>query len=378
MENRDTGELLKALQPVALSAGISLQQLHRATSALQLDPHVLELVKDQPEHVRTVGEYVGILVSDKRIAAGRRMLETQRGLLGAITQTYGIPEHILLAIWGIESNFGERMGHFSVLRSLATLIAKEDRRQSFWCEQFVAALKISDRLNIPPERITGSWAGAMGHTQFIPTTYLDFAVDFDGDGKADIWLSVADGLASAANYLQKSGWRRGQIWGLEIALPDDFDFNRFADGEPRPQSAWRMLNINPLDAVWPANHDDAAYELRLPSGAFGPAFLVTANFNTILTYNASISYALAVAHLADRISGKGMISTPWPNENPLHLEERLELQQCLVSLGYDTGGIDGMLGRASRTAIRHYQLAHSMIADGYPSQTLLEHIRRTC
>lgn len=376
MDSQDIEVLRHTLYPIAAAAGVSDRLIDCATMNLQLDCKVRELAECQPEHTHSVGRYVDGLVSAERIATGRAMWELHRDLLNAISRTHDLPAPILLSIWGIESNFGSHMGNFSVLRSLATLIVLGGRRQSFWCEQFVAAVQMCQQQNLSPAHVTGSWAGAMGHMQFMPTTYRDFAVDFDGDGCADIWSSVADALASAANYLRKSGWQNSFGWGMEIELPDDFDFIRFADGEPRQLNVWQEIGVQPSENKWSQSQDDTAWRLLLPSGVNGPTFLVTRNFDVILAYNAAMSYAIAVVHLADRIAGKNAFEKQWPNDSPLTLKERKMLQQSLVARGYDTGGVDGVLGRASRAAIRRYQIANGLIADGFASRELLECVQK--
>ena len=376
MDSQERNALHSALEPVAASAGVSNKLLSSVTADLQLDETVLKLADSQPEHLYTVGQYIERLVTDERIATAKAMWNMHRGTLDRITDAYGVPPQVLLAIWGIESNFGTRMGKFSLLRSLATLIAKGGRRQSFWCEQFIAAIELGELQNIPVRTLTGSWAGAIGHMQFIPTTYRDFAIDFDNDGRADIVSSISDAFASAANYLAKSGWQHQRLCSFEIVLPYDFDFNNFADGKQRPFHVWQGLNMTPIESHLPTCGNETLYRLLLPAGAAGPAFLVTKNFDALLTYNAAVPYALAVTHLADRVSGKNSISALWPRDLPLNLEERRSLQQSLVGLGYTTGGVDGILGRASRSAIRQYQVANGLVADGYPARVLLEHLQQ--
>jgi len=361
----------------ALAAGISADVFDRALKGVTPDPKVIERDRNQSEFTKTIWEYLDTATSELRVTNGKAAFAKHLDTLANIERRYGVPAEIVAAIWGLESAYGTFRGTDSTIRSLATL-AHDARRSAFFEAQLLDALRILQSGDTTPAQMTGSWAGAMGHTQFMPTTYRDFAVDFDGDGRADIWLSITDALASTAHYIQKCGWQKGQIWGLEISLPDDFDFSRFADGQSRHLSEWRTLNLRPADNVWPVSNDGTVCKLELPAGASGPAFLITANFDAILKYNASVPYALAVVHLADRIAGKNYFLTPWPDEIPLSIQERRELQRCLVTLGYDTGGIDGILGRASRSAIRHYQIAKGVTADGYPSRALLAHMRHTC
>ena len=367
---------LAEVLPISIAAGIGTDTFEACTSDLTPDPGILELVGTQPEHTRSAGDYVNALVSQSRIENGGEMHRRHSTVLNAIKDQFGVPPEILVAIWGIESNYGQQTGRHAVLRSLATLMTFDQRRREFWRQQFVAALEIIQFDDIPAELLTGSWAGAMGHTQFIPTTYRRYAVDFDGDGRRDIWKSVPDALASAANYLMESGWQAGSNWGFEVHLPDAFDYAENADNQCRPLGHW--LNTGIIAVRGDMTCQDAGdHRLLLPAGAQGPAFLVNANFDAVLTYNAAVPYALAVVHLADRIAGRPPISHCWPTEPPLDRSERTELQQHLVDLGYETGGIDGILGRASRKAIRDYQLANSLTADGFHSRAVLDHLRGT-
>lgn len=372
----DLRPFLQQVRPEALRAGVSATTFDRATRGLEADPQVLMRSASQPEFVKPVWEYLSGLVSDARVAAGLQKLVEYGDAFAAIERAYGVDRHVVLAIWGVESNFGTAQGERNVIRSLATLAAGDERRPDFWRREFIAALRIVQRGDIPPERMTGSWAGAMGHTQFMPTTYHDRAVDFDGDGRRDIWDSVPDGLASTANYLKAFGWRMEDPWGFEVVLPERFDYRLSAPGQAKPASFWRRLGVSRPGGV--AVRDTVStLQLILPAGAQGPAFLVTGNFRAILRYNPAEAYALAVGHLADRIAGAEPIHGPWPEaDRPLARAEREELQKRLAQHGLDTGAPDGIIGTQSRAAIRAFQSTVGLPQDGYASLQLLNLLRQ--
>lgn len=373
----DLAPFLKEIRPEALAKGVSATTFDRATRGLEADPEVLMLASSQPEFVKPVWDYLSGLVSDARIETGRQKLAERGDTLAAIERAYGVDRHVVLAIWGVESNFGTSAGDRHVIRSLATLAAGDERRPRFWRAEFLAALRILERGDVAPDRMTGSWAGAMGHTQFMPTTYLVHAVDFDRDGRRDIWDSVADGLASTANYLKASGWRIEDPWGFEVILPDGFDYALSAPGRAQPAAYWRKLGVKRPGGI--AIRDTVSpLQLILPAGAKGPAFLVTGNFRAILRYNPAEAYALSVGHLADRIAGGEPVMSAWPEaDRPLARGEREELQKRLLDRGLDTGAPDGIIGRQSRAAIRAFQRTRGLPEDGYPSLQLLELLRQT-
>ena len=373
----DLAPFLKQVRPEALAAGVSAKTFDRATRGLEADPQVLALASSQPEFVKPIWDYMAGLVSETRIAAGRERLAQQGETLAAIERTYGVDRHVVLAIWGVESNFGTSAGTRGVVRSLATLAAGDERRSRFWRAEFIAALRILEQGDGTPERMTGSWAGAMGHTQFMPTTYRAHAVDFDKDGRRNICDSAADGLASTANYLKASGWRAEDPWGFEVVLPKGFDFGLSAPGRAQPAAVWRQAGLKRPGGI-AVRETTSPLQLILPAGAQGPAFLVTGNFRAILRYNPAEAYALAVGHLADRIAGGEPIMAAWPeSDRPLARAEREELQKRLRQHGLDTGVADGIIGSQSRAAIRAFQRTRGMPEDGYPSLQLLEEVRRT-
>jgi membrane-bound lytic murein transglycosylase B len=365
--------------PTAHSAGVSRAVYNAAFKGVSPDPDVLEKARYQPEFVTPLWEYVSRRVSDKRIATGREMLVKYRALLDRIERAYGVDRHILVAIWGMESFYGEVLDDpkivKNVIRSLATLGYADPRRRRFGRQQLVAALKILQRGDISVAGMTGSWAGAMGHTQFIPTTYEAYAVDFDGDGRRDIWNSPADALGSAANYLRKAGWVSGKTWGYEVVLPRTFNYRLASDGKSRTLAQWTKLGVTRAHgSAFPRPGDKA--ELIAPAGASGPAFLMLRNHFVIKRYNNSTAYSLAVGHLADRLRGGGELVQSWPvDERPLTAKESAELQRYLAKAGYYSGAIDGKIGPLSRAAIRAYQSGAGMVADGFAGLQLLETLR---
>lgn len=370
---------VSALRSNATASGVSQAVFDTALRGVRPDLEVLEKASRQPEFTKPIWEYLDGAVSDRRVADGRTMKRRYRRQLAAIEATYGIDRHILLAIWGLESAYGAVLDNPDIvkptIRSLATLACQGGRRAKFGRTQLTAALQIIERGDIAASQMTGSWAGAMGHTQFIPTTYNAYAVDFTGDGRRDIWHSVGDALASTANYLSKSGWQTGAPWGYEVRLPADFDF-ALADGaKARPIAAWRSAGIMRADgSILVSATGDAT--LVLPAGASGPAFLLFKNHRVIRRYNNAFAYALAIGHLADRIRGDDPLTTPWPRaETPLDVAERRELQAILNRRGFSAGGIDGKVGPRTRSAVRAFQRSAGLVADGYPSRSLLERLR---
>lgn len=360
-----------AFRSEALQAGIPATVFDRAFAGVTPDPSIITADRSQPEFTRPVWQYLEGALSRQRVEGGRRLLSQHQATLDDIEARYGVDRNTLVAIWGLESSFGQIMGDKGVIRSLATL-AHEGRRPGFAKSQLLAALEILDRGDVSADQLRGSWAGAMGQTQFIPTTYNTHAVDFDGDGRRDIWNSSADALASAAHYLQASGWKAGQPWGFETGLPEGFDYALADSSIRKPLREWRRLGLNGL----PSNMDEASATLLLPAGYRGPAFLVLDNFRAILRYNNSSSYALAIGLLSERFGGGGQIRASWPQgEQPLSRSERLELQERLSSQGFDPGAADGIIGANTRSAIRGFQQQLGWPADGHPTQELLGRLR---
>ncbi|MBD9416921.1 lytic murein transglycosylase [Pseudomonas sp. PDM16] len=356
----------------ALSSGIKPPVFDQAFAGVAPDLSVVKADGAQPEFTRPVWEYLDGAISPLRVRRGQALLEQHASTLDTIEQRYGVDRETLVSIWGMESSFGQFMGEQSVIRSLATL-AYEGRRPQFAEDQLLAALQILQSGDISATGLRGSWAGAMGQTQFIPTTYLTHAVDFDGDGRRDIWNSSADALASAAHYLQASGWQKGRAWGIQVALPSGFDY-ALADSEIRKTYAqWYELGVKGTPTNVAPN--DAGY-LLLPAGHRGPAFLVFRNFGAILKYNNSSSYALAVGLLGQRLNGGGPLLANWPkDERPLGRSERIELQEGLTAKGYEPGAADGIIGANTRRAVRAFQQSLGLPADGYPTPALLQQLR---
>ncbi|WP_434558770.1 lytic murein transglycosylase [Pseudomonas sp. Z5-35] len=360
----------------ALAAGIRADLFDRAFIGVSPDMSVIKADRSQPEFTRPVWEYLDGALSPLRIRKGQALIQQQAQILQSIEQRYGVDREALVAVWGMESNFGQFQGNKSVINSLATL-AYEGRRPGFAHAQLIAALQILQQGDISPEKMLGSWAGAMGQTQFIPTTYNTHAVDFDGDGRRDIWGSATDALASTAHYLQSSGWQRGQPWGFEVDLAEGFDYT-LADGTIRkPVSEWIRLGVSEYGSlpIAPENKPLSA-SLLLPAGHRGPAFLIFDNFRAILKYNNSSSYALAVGLLSQRFTGAGLVYGQWPKEDlPLSRSERIELQTLLGKHNYDAGNPDGIIGANTRKAIRSAQQSFGWPADGYPTHKLLDALR---
>ncbi|MES2383269.1 MAG: lytic murein transglycosylase [Pseudomonadota bacterium] len=354
----------------ARAAGISEATLQSAFEGIRFIPRVTQADGAQAEFTRTVWDYLDSAVSAQRVIRGQDRLLEARPAVDAAAARYGVPAEILAAIWGMESNYGSFTGDIPTIDALATL-GFEGRREAWARSQLIAALKILQNGDIPRAQMVGSWAGAMGQTQFLPTNFLAYAVDADGDGRRDIWGSLPDVMASTANFLARSGWQAGQPWGQEVRLPPGFDL-LLADGEQRrPASAWAALGVQSMDgAPLPALADAA---LLLPAGARGPAFIVGPNFRTILRYNNSTSYALAVGLLAQALGGGPAVQTPWPRDlQALSRSQLLALQTALNARGFDSGTPDGVAGPATRSAVRRYQQSLNLPADGYPTVELLQ------
>ena len=365
---------VEGLWPAARGAGVTRATFDHALQGFTPDPEVVEAANFQPEYVKPIGEYIDRAVSDKRVETGKQKLVENQALLGSLETRYGVDRYVILAIWGVESNYGTQPGDKNVIRSLATLICTGTKAQ-FAKPQLVSALKILQRGDIGLDAMNGSWAGAMGHTQFIPTTYNSYAVDQDGDGKRDIWGNIPDALASTASYLKVSGWRPGETWGYEVALPKGFDPKRVNENTLKSLGEWQKIGIVRVNGeAYPRLSDKAS--LFAPEGVRGPSFLVLNNFRAILHYNVAKSYALAVGHLADRIRGGGHFVHPWPtDETHLSLEQRTEFQRLLIAQGLMTGEPDGVIGPATLDAVKTYQRSKGLGVDGYPSLTLLKRLQ---
>ena len=354
---------------MARAAGIREATLHATLDGAQYLPRVIERDRAQPEFTRTVWDYLDSAVSPGRVARGQDKLAQFRDDIDAAAARYGVPPGVLVAIWGMESNYGSNVGSTPTIDALATL--GFDGRRADWARgELLAALKIVDHGDIDRDHMIGSWAGAMGQTQFLPSNFLAYAVDADGDGRRDIWNSTADVMASTANFLARSGWQAGEPWGVEVTLPPGFDAGR-ADASVRQSTArWVAEGLQGVDGqALPALADGS---VLLPAGVRGPAFLVGANFRVILRYNNSTSYALAVGLLAQRLNGGPAVLAAWPRDQPaLSRSQVLELQNALNQRGFASGTPDGAVGPATRAGVRGYQRSLGLPADGYPSIDLL-------
>jgi lytic murein transglycosylase len=371
----DFDNCLAELWPDAARRGITRANYLRFTAGLTPDLSIMDKLDAQPEFSKAPWDYLDILVSDHRVARGQQLLAQYAPTFAAAQHIYGVDPAIIVAIWGVESNYGTLGGGRPVLRSTATL-ACIGRRRDFFRGEFLAALDILQRGDIPPDRFVGSWAGAFGPTQFMPTSFLRYAVDFDGDGHRDVIDSVPDVIASTANNLRMDGWVSGQSWGYEVALPPNFNY-LFADSSRQMTvRQWQSLGVRRADAAsFPRVYDRA--DLLLPAGARGPAFLVLHNFRVIMKYNPAEAYALAIGHLADRLSGGGPFVHPWPrDERVLTLQQRYEMQQLLAQRGYKIGEPDGFIGPQTRLAIRDFQETVGEIPDGFASSEVLDRLRQ--
>ncbi len=364
----------EALRQEALGLGISKETLDKALAPAAPIAKVIELDRKQPEFTQTFWRYVDLRVNEARIERGQEMLKIHAALLDRIWNKYHVPPRFLVAFWGLESNYGDHFGGYPVIDALVTL-AYDPRRSRFFREQLIDALKIVDEGDISVDRMRGSWAGAMGHLQFIPSTFVRYAVDEDGDGRRDIWGSLPDTFGSAANYLSSIGWKGDETWGREVKLPPGFDYELSASTVEKPLAEWAKLGVTrPNGQALP--HADIKASLVLPAGPQGPAFLTYANYQRILNWNRSALYAIAVGHLADRLIGKGPLQGPRPaTEQPLSRAMVAEMQERLGAQGYDAGGNDGVIGPMTRTAIRAFQKARGLPPDGFPTVELLEKLR---
>ena len=357
----------------ALAAGIAPQVLSRELAGLTPDPRVASADSRQPEFSKPISDYLrGVVTSDRLVIGGRR--RTSLAAFPAIERRFGVPRDILLGVWALESGFGSLQGDYDTLRSLATLAAQGRRRA--WAEgEIIATLQIIQSGEQPRSRLRGSWAGAMGQTQFIPSTFLATAVDQDGDGRRDIWASSADALGSAANLLAKAGWVKGQSWAREVVAPAGFDFS-LTEGPRETPAWWAERGVAPADQVtWSPADRNARAQLVAPAGARGPLFLLFPNHFAIRQYNNSLSYALGVGLLADRFAGGAALVRAWPQETPLPLVDRMTAQRALAALGYDPGAPDGVVGMGTRKALRAWQKSRGLVADGYLSGDMVRRLK---
>lgn len=373
---QDFATFLAELRDEALRRGISAATIDQAFALVTEPlPRVIELDRSQPEFVLTFSRYMNNAISPTRIERGQRLLVEHRALFNEVQRKYNVQPHYLTAFWGLESNFGQNTGGFSVLNAVATL-AWDPRRAQMFRDQFLTALRIIDEGHISADGMTGSWAGAMGQLQFMPDTFDAYAVDGDGDGKIDIWKSLPDVMHSAANYLSQAGWKGDERWGREVILPSGFDFALAGTNVRKTVSEWNALGVKRADGQ-PLGNADIQGSIIVPAGVDGPAFIGYNNFRTTMVWNRSTFYAIAVGHLADRFMGEGPIrNMPATEERGLTRAEVLELQMRLNNLGFDAGEPDGAVGSRTREAVRLYQISAGLPADSYVSSELLAKLRQ--
>jgi len=336
---------------------------------LDIQPRVIELDRNQPEFTQTFGDYLGKRVTTFRVMQGRLLLSQYSELLKKLTDQYGVPGRYLVAFWGLETNFGSYLGNMSTLNSLATL-ACDQRRSDFFTSELIHAFHILIDNEIDPEDMRGSWAGAVGHTQFMPSSYRRYAVDGDGDGKIDLWNSVPDALTSAANFLQSLGWHAQERWGREVRLADNFPYEQAGLRNRKSLREWQNLGVTQISGR-PLPLEDMQAAVLVPAGHEGPAFLVYDNFDVIMRWNRSESYALSVGYLADRIGGAGTLENMPLEDAQIRIADIQLMQEQLNARGFDSGEPDGVMGSQTRAALREYQRSEGLIPDGFPDSGTL-------
>ncbi|EDP98957.1 membrane-bound lytic transglycolase-related protein [Shewanella benthica KT99] len=360
------------LQQKAQREGLSKETIDNALANVNYVSRVIELDKKQPEFSQTFDNYFSKRVTDWRVSQGRKMLREHKVLLAKLQETYGIPPQYLMAFWGLETNFGAYKGKMPVLDSLATL-ACDPRRSQYFTGELMKALKLKEKYDFDVSTMVGSWAGAMGHTQFMPSAYTHYAVDGDGDGKADLWNSTADALSSAANFLNQLGWQRNERWGREVRLPANFNYDYLGKSKAQGLTEWKQLGLTQSNGAALSTPDMTA-TLYLPAGHTGPAFLGYKNFDVIMRWNRSEFYAIAVGHLADRINGGVALAIAPPKQDNLSRARVKALQAKLNDKGFDVGKPDGVMGKNSKTGLRAYQQSVGLLADGFPDEATFKAI----
>lgn len=366
---------VKSFRAKALAKGISAKTYDRAFRGVKYNASVIEKDRNQSEFTKQIWEYLDTATSDARVKNGKAALSKHRSLVRRIENKYGVDGEVVLAIWGLESAYGSHMGKIPIIEALATL-AFDSRRGKFFRAQLIAALQIVQAGDVRASDMKGSWAGAMGHTQFIPTSYLAFAQDFRGDGKRDIWSKdPADGLASTANYLAKHGWVKGQPWGLEVKLPPKFNYDLSGERVKKSVSEWRSLGVTTIDGKKIPNHGKSS--ILLPAGSKGAAFIIFKNFHVIERYNTADAYVIAVGHLGDRIMGGKKIQTKWPRgDKALSFKQKKQMQRLLRRKGFKVEKIDGIVGPNTIAAIRSFQSSVGKTPDGYATTDLLALLKK--
>jgi len=366
---------LDRLRSDAAAKGVSSRTFDRATRGVEPDLSIFDLMNNQPEFKTPVWDYLGSLVDDERVEDGRVAARQWGKALAAAEARFQVDRYAIAGVWGVESNFGKNLGKRPLIQSLMTLSCFNNRRQAYFRGELLATLQIIERGDIDPSRLTGSWAGAFGQTQFMPSTFHRLAVDMDGDGRRDIVDSVPDALGSTANFLKKAGWVQGLPWGYEVRLPSDFNSRLAGRKSKRPLSSWAAMGVTRVDGRPLSGNYQAG--IIIPAGIDGPAFIVTRNFDAVYSYNASESYGLAIALLGDRLKGLPGIRTAWPTDDPpLSRMERRELQRLLTARGYDVGEPDGMVGSKTREAIKDIEKVIGLPPKGRPGAKVLDALRR--
>ncbi|TCB56190.1 lytic murein transglycosylase [Acinetobacter terrae] len=366
------------LRSQAIASGVSGSTYDRYTQNLTPDYSVIEKLNYQPEFSTPIWDYLSGLVDEERVQLGRQKLAQHRDVLNRIAATYGVPAETVVAVWGVESNFGDISGSYPLLQALGTLSC-EGRRQSYFRGEFFTTMRILQRGDLTEQQMKGSWAGAFGHTQFMPSTYEELAVDFDGDGRRDLVSSTTDALASTANFLKKRGWQTGMPWGFEVRIPEGMSISDEGRRNKKSLSSWVSRGVIRADGsplIQGNLSDSSSAGLMAPAGANGPVFLVFKNFDAIYSYNAAESYALAIAHLSDRLQGQGGFSKAWPTDDAgTSRAERREIQQFLLNKGYAIGAADGLIGDKTRQAIRQEQNRLGLSPTGRAGQQILRAFR---
>ena len=370
---------LANLRSQAIASGVSGSTYDRYTQNLSPDYSVIDKLNYQPEFSTPIWDYLSGLVDNERVQAGQQKLAQHRVVLNRVEQTYGVPAETVVAVWGVESNYGDISGKYPLLQALGTLSC-EGRRQSYFRGEFFATMRILQRGDLTQDQLYGSWAGAFGHTQFMPSTYERLAVDFDGDGRRDLVSSTTDALASTANFLKRAGWQTGMPWGFEVKIPQGVSIAGESRRNKRSLNSWIAQGVTRADgtALIQGNLSGSTPAgLITPAGANGPAFLVFKNFDAIYSYNAAESYGLAIAHLSDRLQGGSTFRTAWPTDDAgTSRAERREIQQFLIQRGYDIGAVDGLIGDKSRQAIQQEQTRLGLKPTGRAGQQILRAFRQ--
>ncbi|MDO7246469.1 lytic murein transglycosylase [Acinetobacter pittii] len=377
--NNNFQSCLANIRSQAIAAGVSGTTYDRYTQNLTPDYSVIDKLNYQPEFSTPIWDYLSGLVDEERVELGKQKLAQHRDVLNRASQTYGVPPETIVAVWGVESNFGDISGKYPLLQALGTLSC-EGRRQSYFRTEFFATMRILQRGDLTEDQLKGSWAGAFGHTQFMPSTYERLAVDFDGDGRRDLVSSTVDALASTANFLNKAGWQAGMPWGFEVKVPQGMSIDGEGRRSKKALSSWSARGVTRIDGsplVQGALSGNTSAGLMAPAGVNGPVFLVFKNFDAIYSYNAAESYGLAIAHLSDRLKGAGPFVSSWPTDDPgTSRAERREIQQFLINRGYDIGAVDGLIGDKTRVAIRQEQTRLGLNPTGRAGQQILRAFRQ--